>query len=228
MMNKHTAFNLRRLWVTGLALITLSACSALQPSTTSQPTFYSLDNARPALPAQAAMPSAPQNPRLTLIVNPPRAAAGFDSQRIIYVREPHKLEYFAHSEWVDPPALMLGPLLVAAVQSSGAFSAVVPAPGAAVGDWRLDTEIIRLQHEFQTQPSRVRFTLRAYLIDSKTRRVVAWREFDDYAPAASEDPYGGVVAANRVVQSVLDKMSVFCAESARGVGQTVVTKMNPR
>lgn len=228
MMNKHTAFNLRRLWVTGLALITLSACSALQPSTTSQPTFYSLDNARPALPAQAAMPSAPQNSRLTLIVNPPRAAAGFDSQRIIYVREPHKLEYFAHSEWVDPPALMLGPLLVAAVQSSGAFSAVVPAPGAAVGDWRLDTEIIRLQHEFQTQPSRVRFTLRAYLIDSKTRRVVAWREFDDYAPAASEDPYGGVVAANRVVQSVLDKMSVFCAESARGVGLTVVTKMNPR
>ncbi len=227
MMNKYTAFNLRRLWVTGLALITLSACSALQPSTTSQPTFYSLDNARRALPAQAAMSSAPQNPRLTLIVNPPRAAAGFDSQRIIYVREPHKLEYFAHSEWVDPPALMLGPLLAAAVQSSGAFSAVVPAPGAAVGDWRLDTEIIRLQHEFQTQPSRVRFTLRAYLIDSKTRRVVAWREFDDYAPAASEDPYGGVVAANRVVQAVLDKLSVFCADSARAMGQTAIKNRDP-
>lgn len=215
MMNKHTAFNLRRLWVTGLALITLSACSALQPSTTSQPTFYSLDNARRALPAQAAMSSAPQNPRLTLIVNPPRAAAGFDSQRIIYVREPHKLEYFAHSEWVDPPALMLGPLLVAAVQSSGAFSAVVPAPGAAVGDWRLDTEIIRLQHEFQTQPSRVRFTLRAYLTDNKTRRVLARREFEGYVAASSDDPYGGVVAANLAVQTVLDELSAFCAAAVR-------------
>jgi len=30
------------------------------------------------------------------------------------VREPHKLEYFAHSEWVDPPARMLAPLIVAA------------------------------------------------------------------------------------------------------------------
>lgn len=228
MMNQPTAIKLRRLFVLGLTLITLSACSSLQPSATPRSTFYSLDNARHTLPAQDAMPSAPQQARLTLLVNPPRAAAGFDSQRIIYVREPHKLEYFAHSEWVDPPALMLAPLLVAAVQHSGAFSAVVPIPGAAVGDWRLDTEIIRLQHEFQTQPSRVRFTLRAYLIDSKTRRVVAWREFDDHVPAASDDPYGGVVAANRVVQSVLDKLSVFCAESVRAVGQTVVTKVNPR
>ncbi len=218
MMNQLTAVNLRRFLVTGLTLITLTACSALQPSTTPQPTFYSLDNARRALPAQAAIASAPHSAKLTLIINPTRAAAGFDSQRIIYVREPHKLEYFAHSEWIDPPAQMLAPLLVAAMQNSGAFSAVVPAPGAAVGDWRLDTEIIRLQHAFDVQPSRVRFTLRAYLIDSKTRRVVAWREFDDYAPAASEDPYGGVVAANRVVQSVLDKLSVFCAESARGMG----------
>lgn len=227
MMNKPTAIHLRRLFVSVLAVVMLSACSALQPSATPQPTFYSLDNARPTPSAQAGTLSTPQNARLTLIVNQPRAAAGFDNQRIIYVREPHKLEYFAHNVWVDPPALMLAPLLVAAMQSSGAFSAVVPAHGAAVGDWRLDTEIIRLQHEFQTQPSRVRFTLRAYLIDSKTRRVVAWREFDDYAPAVSEDPYGGVVAANRAVQTVLDKLSVFCAESVRGMGLTVVTKLAP-
>ena len=151
-----------------------------------------------------------------MIVNPPPAAAGFDSQRIIYVREAHKLEYFAHSEWVDPPARMLAPLLVAAVESSGAFRAVVLTPSAAAGDLRLDTEIIRLQHEFLTQPSRVRFTLRAYLVDNKTRRVLAWREFDAVVPAASENPYGGVVAANRAVQTVLEDLSAFCAEAALG------------
>ena len=228
-MNKRTAINLNHPFLAilaGLSLITLCACSALQPSTTPPPTFYALDNARPSKlpPKQDPTQAVAQSARLTLIVNPPRAAAGFDSQRIIYVREPHKLEYFANSEWVDPPALMLGPLVVAAVQNSGAFSAVVLTPGAAVGDWRLDTEIIRLQHEFQTQPSRVRFTLRAYLVDSKTRRVLAWREFDDDAPVESENPYGGVLAANKVVQTVLDKLSVFCADSARAIGQTVVTK----
>ena len=163
-----------------LALLALGACSLLKPTATAPPpAFYSLD--APPAPAGAAWPSGPGR-RATLIVNPPHAAAGFDSQRIIYVRETHKLEYFAHSEWVDPPARMLAPLLVAAVENTGAFRAVVLTPSAAAGELRLDTEIIRLQQEFQTQPSRVRFTLRAYLVDNRTRRVLAWREFESRRP----------------------------------------------
>ena len=206
-----------RLFAAGLSLIAVCACSTLRPGATSHPAFYALEGTRGAVPAAvpttaaaAALSTAP-----TLIINPPHAAAGFDSSRIIYVREAHKLEYFAHSEWVDPPARMLAPLVVAAVENTGAFRAVVLAPTAAAGDLRLDTEIIRLQHEFRTQPSGVRFTLRAYLVDDKTRRVLAWREFDAAVPAASEDPYGGVVAANRAVQTVLENLSAFCAEAAR-------------
>jgi cholesterol transport system auxiliary component len=60
----------------------------------------------------------------------------------------------------------------------------------------------------------VRFTLRAYIVDNTTRRVLAWREFDETVPAASEDPYGGVVAANSAVQTVLENLSAFCAEAA--------------
>ena len=128
------------------------------------------------------------------------------------MREPHKLDYFAHSQWVDPPARMLGPLLLAEIERSGAFRAVVLTPGAAAGDLRLDTEIIRLQHEFQMQPSRVRFTLRATLVENKTRRVLAGREFEAIAPASSDDPYGGVVAANQAVQTVLENLAQFLTE----------------
>jgi len=150
----------------------------------------------------------------TLIINPPHAAAGFDSSRIIYVRETHKLEYFSHNEWVDTPARMLAPLIVAAVESNGTFRAVVLTPSAAAGDLRLDTEIVRLQHDFGSQPSRVRFTLRAYIVDNTTRRVLASREFDESVAAASKDPYGGVVAANRAVQTVLEQLAGFCANAA--------------
>ena len=150
-----------------------------------------------------------------MIVSPPHAAAGFDSQRIMYARQANQLEYFAHNEWIDTPARMLAPLIVAAVESSGAFRAVVQTPSPAAGDMRLDTEILRLQHEFLSAPSQVRFTLRAYLVESATRRVIASREFEAAVSAASEDPYGGVVAANRAVQTVLDSLSAFCAEAAR-------------
>lgn len=198
----------------GLLVLALGACSALRPAATPPPAFYSLDSAKSARPVSSATATAP-----TLIISPPRAAAGFDSQRIVYVREPHKLDYFAHSEWVDPPARMLGPLMVTEIQNSGAFHAVVLMPGAAAGDLRLDTEIVRLQHEFLGSPSRVRFTLRATLVADRTRRVLAWREFDGYAAATSEDPYGGVEAANRIVQTVLEQLSDFCAEAAHNASE---------
>jgi len=148
-------------------------------------------------------------PALNLVIDPVRAAPGFDSQRIIYVRKEHKLEYFAHSEWVESPARMLGPLLVRGMEQTGVFQAVLLSPTSANADLRLDTEIVRLQQEFQTTPSRSRFTLKAYLVDEKTHRVVAWREFDCATPASREDPYAGVVAANASVQTVLSELAQF-------------------
>ena len=198
-------------------LLTLAGgCAGLLPKPAAQPAFYALDGgggavAKPAnvLPTPPLSVTAP-----TLIVNPPHAAAGFDSQRIIYVRDAHKLEYFARSEWIDTPARMLAPLVVAAIENGGAFGAVVQTPSTAAGDIRLDTEILRLQHQFGGGQSRVRFTLRAYLVDNATRRVLASREFDESVSSTSEDPYGGVVAANRAVLLVLAKLERFCAETA--------------
>jgi cholesterol transport system auxiliary component len=196
----------------GLCALGLNACSALRPAAATPPAFYALDSppdraTRPALvDLQRTLP--------TLIITPTRAASGFDSQRIIYVRKDHQLEYFSHSEWVDPPARMLGPLLASAIEQTGAFAAVVLTPASAAGDQRLDTEIVRLQHNFQTHPSRVQFTLRAYLMDDRTRRVLAWQEFSDEVEAPSETPQGGVTAANQVVPRVLAKLAQFAATGA--------------
>jgi len=206
--------SLCRYGAVGLLLALAGGCGALRQTATQQPSFYSLDSARLQAGAATRAPAPLPIAAPTLIVNPPHAASGFDSQRIIYVREAHKLEYFAHSEWVDTPARMVTPLIVAAIENSGIFRAVVLTPSAAAGDLRLDTEIIRLQHDFGSQPSRVRFTLRAYIVDNTTRQVLAWREFDETVAAASEDPYGGVVAANRAVQTVLERLASFCTEAA--------------
>jgi cholesterol transport system auxiliary component len=115
---------------------------------------------------------------------------------------------------VDTPAQMLAPLIVSALDRSGAFRAVLLAPTTATGELRLDTELIRLQHEFGASPSQVRLTLRAVVIETSARRVLAWREFDAVVPAGSDDPYGGVVAANRAVATVLADLAAFCAQAA--------------
>lgn len=213
-MTRPAQRHLVRLCATALLLTLLGACGILNPGKEAQPSFYSLDGkrteARPEKPAQRPIsPSAP-----TLIVNPPHASAGFDSRRIVYVREAHQLEHFAHSEWADSPARMIAPLIVSALEHSGAFRAVVLTPSAAAGDLRLDVDIVRLQHEFDSSPSRVRFTLRAYLVDNETRQVLAWREFDASQVAAQDSPYGGVIAANTAVQGITEQLADFCAEAA--------------
>jgi cholesterol transport system auxiliary component len=197
--------------VAALALVLISGCDALRPAVAPHPNFFSLADARKPGPNVARAPTT----ALTLVVSPPHAAAGFDSQHMMYVRQASKLEYFAHNEWIDTPARMLAPLIVAAAEQSGALRAVVQTPSTAAGDIRLDTEVMRLQHEFLSAPSRVRFTLRAYLVDNVTRRVLASREFEAVADAPSDDPYGGVIAAHEAVRRVLEDLASFCTETAR-------------
>ena len=199
------------------ALALLSACNALRPLVApgEHPKFYSLsDRADAATPAAAPRASATG---LTLIVATPHAAAGFDSRRMMYLRRGDELEYFAHNEWIDTPARMLAPLIVAAVEARGAYRAVVLTPSPATGQVRLETEILRLQQEFLGAPSRVRFTLRAQLVESATRRVVASREFEAVAAAPSENPRGGVTAAHEAVRKVLGEVADFCVQNAPAV-----------
>ena len=193
-----------------LAAIMLCGCSLLFSANPLPPELFSFDS------PQQAVQSPPQvkNGAPTLIVSIPRAAAGFDGRQIIYVRQAHKLEYFRQSQWVDPPAGMLSPLIIAALERSCQFTAVVQSPTSAVGRLRLDVEIVRLQHEFMMLPSRVHFTLRAHLLDTATRQVVAWREFDAIVPSSSEDPYGGVLAANSAVRMVIEELATFCAQES--------------
>ena len=197
----------------GLALAG-GGCGSVLPKPEPTPAFFALDG----LPAQRA--AAPSAAGLTLIVNQPQALAGFDGQHIVYLRQDHQLEHFAHSVWVDTPARMLAPLIADAVTRGDTIRNAVLPTGTAAAELRLDTQIVRLQHDFSSRPSHVRFTLRATLLDDATRHVLATREFDESVAAASDDPYGGVVAANQAVQTVLRALAAFCDESARQWQQT--------
>jgi cholesterol transport system auxiliary component len=161
-------------------------------------------------------PAPAPGPAPALAVAAPRAAPGFDSARIVYVRKEHELRHYARADWVEPPARMIGPLLVQALERTGRFQVVVAAPGSVAAGLRLETEVVRLQQEFTERPSRVRFTLRAQLSDLQAGRVLGTRELEAVEAAASEDAYGGVVAANQAVRRVLEEAAAWCAGLAGG------------
>ncbi len=201
----------RTVWMSA-SLLALAGCASLLPQATPPPAFYTLDG---GVGATATAPRPPPGAP-TLLVQPPQAAAGYESAHIVYTRQPQRLESFAHSEWVDTPARMLAPALVAALQASGAFQAVASSPSEIAGDLSLSTEILRLHQVFAPgAASQVRFTLRAALIDRRNRRLLAGREFDVSVPATSDDPAGGVAAADVAVRTVLERLAAMCAEAAR-------------
>lgn len=187
-----------------LALLLLASCSPLQAPKSQALNTYVLDAQLESQPIAA-------NATLTLVVTPPRASPGFDTARIAYIRQPHELDYYANSRWADTPSRMLAPLLVRALEHNRSFRAVALAPSPVAADLRLDTEIIRLQQDFTTTPSRTRFTLRAQLIDPGEKRIVKTHVFDATEEAPGDDPYGGVIAANRAVKRVLAELAEFCA-----------------
>lgn len=195
-----------------IGLFTLTGCGSLLPPPPPQPAYYTLDASAATPPPLIATAQGGH----TLVINPPRAAAGFDSAHIIYLRQAQQHEYFAHSLWVDTPTRMLAPLIASAMAQSPRFSAVVLAPTAARGELRLDTELLRLHQDFRTTPSRVRFTLRATLLDSAQGRVIAWREFDEIVTTTSDDPYGGVLAAQIAVAQGLVHLREFCEMTLGG------------
>ena len=145
-------------------------------------------------------------------LSPPQAEPGFETPRMVYLKRPYELEYFAANQWADTPANMVAPLLAQSVSQSGIWRDVVLLPSLVPGDYRLDVYGFALQQEFFQQPSRVRVTARAQLVDLKLSMVVGMQRFEAIEPAPTENAYGGVVAANRAVAALLDQITVWLRE----------------
>jgi cholesterol transport system auxiliary component len=193
-----------------LALV-VGGCSVL-PAPLPPDNIYLLE--APMIPA-TPQPVASARREVVLAVGLPRARAGYDTSRMVWVRQAHGLETYARNRWADAPARMLAPLIVQALERSGAFHVVVSAPSGVAAGLRLDTELVRLQQDFTVKPSEVRFTLGVQLIDTATQRVIATAEFDETEKCESEDAYGGVRAANRALERLLVRVAEFCAGNAR-------------
>lgn len=182
----------------------LVGCSLLPVESSPPPSLFAL---RPSFSSETAVATSATGPVISIA--PPEARAGFEGPGMAYVTRPFELQYFGRHQWVEPPARMLAPLLELAIERAGRLRPVTGTSGV-VAELRLETEIVALQQEFDVRPSRLRFGLRARLVDPGVGRVIATTELEALEPAESDEAYGGVVAANRAVARVLEQLAVWC------------------
>lgn len=203
----HKMMNYRLVYVVG-ALLALTTAGCLSPlGETSKIHTYQLDLDNWHGEAHAADTGAP-----VLLVSMPHAEPGFETPRMVYVKRPYELEYYAVNQWADAPARMFMSLLVRVLNQSGVWRDVVSLPSSVAEDYRLDTYGLALQQEFFQQPSRVRLTARMQLVDMKQSSIVGMQTFEVTEMASSEDAYGGVLAANRAVAAMLRQVASWVRE----------------
>ena len=160
-----------------------------------------------ALAPQANIPLAVPVER-TLQVMAPGAAPGYATTAIAYRQSAYELRYYARQRWIDRPARLLGQALVDGLSAGGAR--VLAEGGGMRSDYRLLSELLQIEQDFTTQPSQMRLALRVQLVDVRDGRLLGSQTLRLEQAAASDDPAGGVAAANALVLRAVVETAQFC------------------
>lgn len=188
------------------AALLLTAC--VFPGERPEPTIYRLQ-----LPPAAALPSF-QTRDAVLALDAPDAPADLRGRAIAYQPAPHQLRYYTLSQWADPPPRMLESALMAAFERAGLFRGVVRSGAAGRADYRLGTELLRLEQDFTAEgPSRLKLVLRVQLTDIAERRLLGSTVVEVVQPAPSDDAVGAVEAAHQALAKAMAETLQFVAES---------------
>jgi len=203
----------------GIGIVSLALAGCLSLSREDRPihTFtLSLGSSAGGTTASAGKPGAG-----ILVVNVPVGQPGFDTPRMAYMQRPYEVSYYATHQWADPPARMLTPVLVQALEQTGHWRAIVPMPTSVRGDHRMDIDQVVLVQDFLQKPSQVRVALRIQLLKLPEYLVLGTRLFDVAEEAPNDDAYGGVVAANRAVERLVKEVAGWlsgCVSGVQGTG----------
>lgn len=193
MMKKLTVF------LISLSVVLLSACSPVKVSVKNQ---YQLSAYSTKQLAKNPLP-------VTLLVTAPEAAAGYQTEQMLYIKKPFELEAFAKNAWVNPPADMLYPLILQSLQRANLFKAVTSNAYTLGVDYRVDTQLLSLEQNFLKKPSVLELSVKMVLTHVSDNKVLASRIINLQIPCPSDTPYGGVIAANKATQLFTASLARF-------------------
>jgi len=199
-----------RLLLVAACMTLMASCSLLPKATPVELHRYTLDWP-PAPKAFAA--GGP-----VILVAPVTARTELASQRMAYRRTPHEIAYYSRSQWATPPAEVLGPLVVDALEASGRFQSVVQAGSPAAANIRLDLVLEQLHHDVASDPGAVHLRLRGQLLSLDTGQVLATRQFA-YTASAQNNAKSASRAWNSLLGLLLADVAAFSAEGAADSGR---------
>ena len=199
-----------RITLVALATAAMLSCSMPGPAKTTEKQLYVLtapDVNNAIDPASEAC--------VSLRISNTGSAAGFNTSRMAYSREPDRLEYFAYHEWAAPPAKMIASMMESGLSASGLFSVVLAGSPDIRTDLRLDSDLQILQQDFSAGKNTVQLGVKISLVEPATRSLKGSRTFSYREAADAENAEAGVAAANRAAHRFLADLETYLREITR-------------
>ncbi len=150
-----------------------------------------------------------------LIVQTPTAGRAINTDRIMVTSASGRVSYFADAAWSDRLPRLLQSQIVAALQDSGAFRAVLTTHDRLDGDYALAVDVRSFHIEVARGSSTAAVAMYARIINEKRSNVLAAKEFSTRVPSARDDPDSGVAALQSGFNKAMGEM-VRWAASFRG------------
>ncbi|PJD93204.1 MAG: hypothetical protein CK424_03175 [Legionella sp.] len=151
----------------------------------------------------------------SILVMQPSSTVGYDTEQMLYVNQPYQIGVFADNSWMSPPATMLFPLMASSLESSHYFYAVASDPNVSKTDYRLESELIRLHQNFLVKPSQIELVMQVILIHGADNRVIATETIYERVPCPTDNPLGGVIAANQATSKLTRRVTHFVIDKIK-------------
>lgn len=139
----------------------------------------------------------------TLLVMRPDINPVYNTTRIAFTMQPYQISYYAVSHWIETPADMLTPLLMATIKKTNRFKTIITPPFVGHYDYALRSQIKTLLIDYTQRIPVMRINIQAELMTASSGRIVSSREFSAAVPLPQKSPYGAVLAANCGTEKIL-------------------------
>ena len=149
---------------------------------------------------------APSRSGKRLIIEPVKAPAFIDSERILFSKDRKTIGFYQYSSWAQSPAKRFADLLAKRFENSGTFSSVAKGSGLIDGDYVLSIEIRDFFHDAEKSPGVVVVKGKAELIELGTSTIKATHQFSREEAATSFDAKGAVDAFNTAAASIVEEL----------------------
>lgn len=135
------------------------------------------------------------------------AEQAFKTTQMLYREQGQQINAYMNSRWSDAPDVLMGRYIQQFLQQSHYFRAVINERSQSQSDWLIESELIDFSHHIGKKGrSNVLIVMQFYLIDNKSKNMLATHYIESEVVVAEQNAAAAAVAFNSAANAVSQQL----------------------